>query len=63
MKKFIWIFGICAAITAIAAIVLISKSNEPATGNPADQIYVASEETGSIGEKVLGDPEKAKVVV
>lgn len=63
MKRFIWIFGICAAIAAVVAIVLISQSNEPGAGNPADQIYVASEETGGIGEKVLGDPTKAKVVV
>lgn len=41
----------------------VSDSSETVEFTSADQIYAASSDSGNIGEKVIGDPSSAKVVV
>ena len=65
MKKKITICAvIIAVVVAIAGIVTLSVSkNKTASIETADMIFEASASTGSIGEKIIGNPDKAKVII
>ena len=60
MKKGIFIGVVIAIVVAVAC--FFGIRNNESVGEP-DMINPASESTGWIGEKVIGDPEKASVVV
>lgn len=56
------IIGTIAAIIVLVGGVLLTQHFQ-SIPNPADHVYAASEETGNIPEKVIGDPDTAKVVI
>lgn len=60
MKKIVIIGVIIAAIVGLVALANFGAARPAET---ADAIYEASAETGYITEKVIGDPETAKVVI
>lgn len=60
MKKKIILGVICASLIGIICFIGIKKDD---VINSADSIHPASEETGWIEEKVVGNPDAAKVIV
>lgn len=60
MKKKLIIGAIIATVIGII-IFLVARTTEPV--EMADAIFPASEENGWIGEKLVGDPDKAKLII
>lgn len=60
MKKKIILGVICASLIGIICFLGIKKDD---VVNSADSIYPASEETGGIAEKIVGNPDEAEIIV
>ena len=63
MKKKIVFIVIAVVAIIIGAICFFSLQKDDSVIDTADAIYPASEETGAIAEKVIGDPDTASVVL
>lgn len=59
-KKFLIIFGILLVVVGLAFLIFRDQSDDV---NSVDSIHVASEGSGFISEKVIGNPNTAKLVV
>ena len=63
MKKKITVSLIIAAVAIIIGAICILATRNTDTIETADTIYPASEQTGWIEEKIIGNPDEAKVII
>ena len=62
MKKLVWL-GIGLVVAGIIVTIFLGTSQQNSTVNEADHIHEVTGETGNIPEKVIGNPDTAKVVL
>ena len=57
------IFLVVGAVMIVAAILILVLNKNDMSIDTVDRVYEASESSGGIGEKLIGNPDAAKVVV